>query len=386
MRIIIVSRLPMEGQSIKGGVESVVLNLLQGFSGYKEISVLVLSFNSSIEQIVTRQLYENVIIKYIPFGRIKSSKFEYLFHAKRIVNNLAEDFQADLIHIQGNGSILLLFNENFIKKTIVTQHGILKEEIKYLKNLRAKTNHLLNILIESYYIKKIENWIFISKYNKSIAVHRKFKFGNIAHIFNPVASIYFSQGLLNNQKANSLYYVGSITRRKGLLDLIEAINQMNERGFVFNLKVFGGFIDKNYKKIIFDYIKRNKLDSQIEFFGWRKAEEIIELTADIPVFVLPSYQETLPVVVAEAMAMGKIVVATNIAGIPEMIVDGINGFLYDKGDKYQLANILCNLSNSDKTYINNISNKAKEYAISKFSLNSVADQTINFYKEVLTNK
>ena len=158
---------------------------------------------------------------------------------------------------------------------------------------------------------------------------------------------------------------------------------IRKKNIIPTLKVFGGFVEKRYQNEIESYIHDNGLESQVEFFGWRKSDEIINLTADASILVLPSYQETLPVVIAEAMAMGKIVVSTNICGIPEMVKDRESGFLYQKGNISQLTEILFHLATSKKINFNEISNNARNYAIVNFSPNSVAQQTVCFYKDLI---
>ncbi len=385
MRIIILSPLPLPGNSSKGGVEAVTLNLLEGLSIVENVSILVLSFHKNLEHEVTRQLYENVFVKYIPYGIIKSTKFELLFHSKKILYKYFDEFKADLIHIQGNGSSLLVFNNRYANRIILTQHGVLHEEIKYINNIFGKANHRLNILIEAYFKNIIQNWIFISKYNMTIARECEYKFVNIAQIYNPLSSKFYIEKKSGRLNKTSLYYVGSIIRRKGLHDLLKAIVQLKKRNVIINTKVFGGFTDKKYEILIKNFIRENKLDSQIVFLGWRTSEEIIELTSDAPIFVLPSYQETLPVVIAEAMAMGKIVVATNISGIPEMIEDGISGVLYEKGNVKQLSNILYEISSADNLLLDEIGINAQKAATNKFSPTIVAKQTVNFYKKILQN-
>lgn len=386
MKILIVSPFPKAGDEIKGGVESVSYNLLQGFTHFKEIEVLLLSFHNEIKREIINRISDNVSIKYIPYGKIKSTKIELFYHAKKILYSTADEFKADIIHIQGNGSSLLLYKQKYAKQIIVTQHGILKEERQYIKSIKNKISHTLSMIIEEYYKKRVNNWIFISEYNKSLAYKNKFKIRNERLIFNPVNPNYF----LNRQNISvinkKIYYVGSINRRKGLLDLIKAIDYLNNEGCMLNLSVIGGFSDEIYKCEILNYIKEHKLNSQVSFCGWKNSDEIIQRTSDIPVFVLPSYQETLPVVIAEAMAMGKIVVATNVAGIPEMVDDKISGFLYEKGDIKRLSMILKNIYDADNNYLSQLQTKAKEMSLKKFSPISVAKQTIAFYTKVIITR
>jgi len=89
-------------------------------------------------------------------------------------------------------------------------------------------------------------------------------------------------------------------------------------------------------------------------------------------------------VIAEAMAASKVVVASSVGGIPEMINDGIDGFLYNLKNPYELVEILENLYKNDKK-IYQIKNEAKIAAMKKYNARNVAKKTIDFYKKVLSN-
>jgi len=70
----------------------------------------------------------------------------------------------------------------------------------------------------------------------------------------------------------------------------------------------------------------------------------LDLLAQASIFILPSYQENLPVALLEAMAMGLPVVTTPVAGIPDMVEEGRNGFLVPPGDYAGLAERLVRLA------------------------------------------
>jgi glycosyltransferase involved in cell wall biosynthesis len=383
MKILMLAPLPLPGDSAKGGVESVTQNLLEGFSKINDLSIIVLSVHKNLSDELELQLYDNVIVKHIPYKIVRSTKIVYGIYVKRVVYKYFKEFKADLIHIQGNGTELLAFKSNHKNRIVVTQHGILHEEIKHVKDFIGKMNLTLSIMIENYYKKRIQNWIGISKYNLEVAKSRNYKLDKYIHIFNPVASKFFLTERLEIIHRASLYYVGSISRRKGLCDLLNAIVILRKKNIILTLKVFGGFVERRYQNEIESYIYSNGLESQVEFFGWRKADEIINLTTDASILVLPSYQETLPVVIAEAMAMGKIVVSTNICGIPEMVKDRESGFLYQKGNIRQLTEILVHLATSKSINLNEISINARNYATLYFSPNAVAQQTVCFYKYLI---
>lgn len=79
------------------------------------------------------------------------------------------------------------------------------------------------------------------------------------------------------------------------------------------------------------------LGGRIAFTGAQNQQQVAARMAEADLFVLPSFAEGLPVVLMEAMASGLPVIATNIAGIPELVEDNVTGRLVEAGDERQLA-------------------------------------------------
>ena len=82
----------------------------------------------------------------------------------------------------------------------------------------------------------------------------------------------------------------------------------------------------------------------ITFVGYKSQAEVAEILNEASALVLPSFAEGLPVVLMEAMASGKPVIATQVAGVPELVEDGINGFLVPASDETTLADHIARIS------------------------------------------
>ena len=74
-------------------------------------------------------------------------------------------------------------------------------------------------------------------------------------------------------------------------------------------------------------VRRMGLGEHVTLAGWKDANQIRDLVARSRALVMPSFAEGLPVVIMEAMALGRPVISTSIAGIPELVEDGVNGYL-----------------------------------------------------------
>ena len=108
--------------------------------------------------------------------------------------------------------------------------------------------------------------------------------------------------------------------------------------------------------------------------------KLLKFIENTDILVVSSKHESLPMVIAESMAAGKVVVASAVGGIPEMIKDGVDGYLFNLEDPDSLANILEGLYDNNEK-IQEISKKAVLTA-ERYNAINVAEKTIEFYKRM----
>ncbi|MDQ2746036.1 MAG: glycosyltransferase family 4 protein [Acidobacteriota bacterium] len=130
-----------------------------------------------------------------------------------------------------------------------------------------------------------------------------------------------------------LLFVGAIGKLKGERDLIDALVILR-RGKNFNLKVsFLGYGAENLQPLC----REAGVADWIEFTGAVSLEERLKFYENADVFVLPTYGEAMSMSIIEAMAAGLPVVTTAVGGNPELIENGVNGWLVETGDAANLA-------------------------------------------------
>jgi glycosyltransferase involved in cell wall biosynthesis len=134
-----------------------------------------------------------------------------------------------------------------------------------------------------------------------------------------------------------LLTVGRLTRIKGQAILLEAVRKLGERGVAVHTTIVGD----GPKRADYERLAREKrLDGAVTFRGAVGQDEIRAEFAAADVFCLTSFAEGVPVVLMEAMATGKPVVAPRIMGIAELVDDGISGRLVSPGRPDLLADAL----------------------------------------------
>jgi colanic acid/amylovoran biosynthesis glycosyltransferase len=126
-----------------------------------------------------------------------------------------------------------------------------------------------------------------------------------------------------------LVCVGRLCEQKGQMLLIEAVKRLRDDAVDFELVLAG---DGEMRAEVEALIKQYALQNQIKITGWVSSEAVRAHILEAQVLVLPSFAEGLPVVIMEAMSLRRPVISTYIAGIPELVKQGENGWLCVAGD------------------------------------------------------
>lgn len=129
-------------------------------------------------------------------------------------------------------------------------------------------------------------------------------------------------------------WVGRLASPKGLPILLEACRFLAAAGETFKVVLAG---DGPLREFMARKIDELGLHEHMELAGWLGDAEIRDLIEQSRAMLVPSFAEGLPVVVMESLARGRPVIATRIAGIPELVVDGENGWIIPPGNVEALA-------------------------------------------------
>ena len=126
-----------------------------------------------------------------------------------------------------------------------------------------------------------------------------------------------------------LVCVGRLCEQKGQLLLLEAAKNLHDAGMDFELILAG---DGEMRAEIESLIVQYQLQDKVKITGWISSDEVRNYILSAQALVLPSFAEGLPVVIMEAMSLRRPVISTYIAGIPELLIQGDNGWLCAAGD------------------------------------------------------
>ena len=139
----------------------------------------------------------------------------------------------------------------------------------------------------------------------------------------------------NNRR---LINIGRLEEQKGQLILVEAAATLVSRGVDdFQVVIVGG---GRFRDALEAAIARHGLANHVQLAGWMTGDQIRHELLNARGFVLPSFAEGLPVVIMEALALARPVIATYVASIPELVRPGVTGWLVPAGDPAALADAM----------------------------------------------
>lgn len=175
--------------------------------------------------------------------------------------------------------------------------------------------------------------------------------------------------------------VGRLDEQKDYPTLLRAFQLLRHGGYKARLQVAGqGPLLSKLKRQVADL----RIDDYVMFLGLRHDIPLLLNAADG--FVLSSAWEGLPNVVMESMAAGRPVVATRVGGVPELIEDGVNGYLVDPGNAVALAAAMKKIMSLSEAERKAMGMAGREHIEANFSLERVVDQWEALYVELLERK
>ncbi len=174
--------------------------------------------------------------------------------------------------------------------------------------------------------------------------------------------------------------VGRLTPVKGMAYLLQAAKILLRQGANVKVLVVG---DGNIRQDLMTQTHDLGITLNVVFLGHREDTDALLLALDI--FVLPSLSEGIPMALLEAMAACRAVVASRVGGIPEIVDDGIEGFLVEPMDVDSLAE-RCRLLIESPDVAKKMGEQGRKRVERDFSATAMADRVALVYKELLMSR
>ena len=277
---------------------------------------------------------------------------------------------------------------------IYTAHGF------YFHKGMSHLRYDIILKIEKYLAKHYTDFIFTqSEEDRKTALENNFidkskisTIGNGADVwgkFNPVNiekdkidKLYKEFNLNKNDKI--ITFIGRLVEEKGIIDLSEAFNNVNfSDEKKVKLLMVGDIAQNERDKDTKKKIEKYKANQNIIFAGYR--EDINNILYVTDIFCLPSYREGMPRSIIEAMAMECAVVATNIRGSREEVVDGKTGFLVPVKSINILSDKIKKLIKDDKL-LQEMKNAGRKRAEELYNEKEIVKKQLEIFNKLLNLK
>jgi colanic acid/amylovoran biosynthesis glycosyltransferase len=178
--------------------------------------------------------------------------------------------------------------------------------------------------------------VCVSSYGRSQLMRwsRPPQWGKIAVVHCGLDSAFLRNPLQLPPSAPRLVCIGRLSEQKAQIVLVAAARKLHEEGIDFQIVLAG---DGPMRGDVEKAIQRAGLQDKINILGWANSDQVKMELAAARALVLASFAENMPVVIMEALAMGRPVISTYVAGIPELVEAGKTGWLVPAGDEIALA-------------------------------------------------
>lgn len=181
------------------------------------------------------------------------------------------------------------------------------------------------VAITNYCGAQLRRWVGYEHWDKIRVVHCT------------VGDEFFAQSKPIDPSSKQLVCVGRLSPQKGQLLLVEAFADAIDSGVDATLVLAG---DGDMRGEIERVAAARGLGDRLRITGWISGEQVRQELLASRALVLPSFAEGLPMVIMEAFAVGRPVLTTYIAGIPELVVDRVNGWLMPAGARGAIADAI----------------------------------------------
>lgn len=236
-----------------------------------------------------------------------------------------------IVHIQGAAFASFERNVFFVKvgklfgkKVVMHMHCADFESYYNPSKHKQRIVDIINAC--DLYLVLSDSW---KQYFESIGVK-----SNIIKVLNNTITPPVTKMVKRSTDILNLLYLGVIGQRKGIYDILNALKDNKEmfEGKVV-LRIGGNQEEEKLQTCINEY----GLQGMVKFEGFVSGEKKIECLNWADVYILPSFNEGLPIGILEAMSYRHPIISTPVGGIPEVVKDGVNGIMVKPGNVQEIA-------------------------------------------------
>ncbi len=296
----------------------------------------------------------------------RPSRLKGVFHLLRTTFTTLLHYRPEIIHAHSTfaGVAARLLGPLFGARVIYCPHGwaMDREQPNYLRHFYT--------LVERGLEKLTTHFVAVSEHERQRGIRAGLPPKKITTVHNGLRpDVPAHEPTLWDDSRLKVLFVGRLDRDKGIDILLNASQLLKHKVVV---RVIGGAVIEKLSLNFSDY-------PHAEFLGWLDASSILPHMASCDVVVVPSRWEGFGYVAAEAMRLGKAVIAARVGGLVELVVDKETGFLFPSEDSKALAEIL---NQMDKSELQEMGAKGRDRFLKHFTASRMAQAIIHLYEEI----
>ncbi len=376
IRLVLAEQYPFETDKFPGGVHTAGYFLARGLQRREDIDARVLTVSADAPRDIDR------VDDGLPVRFLAEPKARLIPNMGRNIRRLTaqlREMKPDIVN--GNMVIYAAAGLRAGIPTVYTVHAVVHREAQVYKKPLDKLRYSLYMKYDHEVMSGLRHIIATSPY---VVEEYGGRTGAEFHVIdNCIDDRFFA--VSNSEEPDRLLYGGVVYDRKNVLGLLEITRRLVETRPNLKLRIAGKVLDEAYSQQCIAFTEEHGLEGNVDFLGQTTIDTMLDELSRATMLLLPSKQETAPLIISEALSAGKPVVASTAGGIANLVRDGETGYVMDWRDNDRFVECIDRLLGDDKLRCR-MGKAAREEAINRFSKDAVAAQTVKVYEQVLGQK
>jgi glycosyltransferase involved in cell wall biosynthesis len=294
-----------------------------------------------------------------------------MIEVRQRLSRLKQQFKPNVVHIHFSGPSSLFHHQTHHAHpapTLVTLHSIPPQP-------RQKNSLLLDTLHAADWVSAVSRNILKIAHDRAPSIAPR---SSVIYNGQPPLEAAFTAPPAEPR----LLCLGRLVEWKGFDRALYALKQLQLLYPNLRLTIAG---DGPHLSALQTLTAQLGVEGQVEFLGWVKRENIVDLVRHHTLTLIPSCEEeNLPMVALEAAQAGRPVIASRVSGLPEIVDDGVSGILVESGDIDALAGAISYLV-SQPQQAERMGRNASAFVAQKFSLEQCASAYDALYRKIATH-
>jgi galacturonosyltransferase len=186
---------------------------------------------------------------------------------------------------------------------------------------------------------------------------------------------------MKNFKPVKFLTISRVKDDKGFMILLTTIKRIKQMNLNCEFHIIGDIEETKYISILKEFVDKNLL----KYHGNKKQLEVIEFIQSSTCLIHPSFHEGMSNAILETAASGRPIIASDIAGCREIVIENKTGFLFEVGNSDSLTNCIVNFMILSDVMIEELGKNARKHVEDNFNREYIIEQYLKEIKEVERN-